>query len=44
MKKLNVALVLFLSLFLMQSCQKDDLTTPQQVDQQTEKAPQLPNA
>lgn len=40
MKKLNVALVLFLSIFLMQSCQKDDLTTP--VDPQAQKAPNLP--
>ena len=43
MKKLNVVLVLFLSIFLMQSCQKDDLTTPQ-VDQQAQKAPELPKA
>jgi len=40
MKKLNVALILFLSIFLMQSCQKDDLTTPD--NPQAEKAPQLP--
>jgi hypothetical protein len=41
MKKLNLALVLFLSLFLMQSCQKDELTTP---DPQGQKAPALPTA
>ena len=40
MKKLNVALVLLLSIFLMQSCQKDDLTTS--VDPQAQKAPNLP--
>jgi hypothetical protein len=41
MKKLNLALVLSLSIFLMQSCQKDDLTTPQ-IEQQTQEAPELP--
>ncbi len=40
MKKLSFALVLFLSVFLMQSCQKDDLTTT--VDPQGQKAPELP--
>lgn len=40
MKKLSFALVLFLSLFIMQSCQKDDLTP----DPQGQKAPELPKA
>ncbi len=39
MKKLRFALVLFVSVFLMQSCQKDDLTSP---DPQGKKAPELP--
>ncbi len=43
MKKLSLALVLSLSIILLQSCQKDDLTTPP-VDQQAQKAPELPKA
>ena len=42
MKKLNLALVLILSIFLLQSCQKDDQITPVDPDPQGKKAPELP--
>ena len=42
MKRLNVIFALALSIFLMQSCQKDDITDPN--DPQGQEAPQLPPA
>ena len=42
MKKLSISLVLFLSVFLMQSCQKDEVTAPP-TDPQAKEAPELPS-